>query len=166
MSLVVVVLLVAGGYFAYLGLRGSSSSPAAGTHNCVVVRSRLPDREPRPLVLTVKNGTLRNGLAAAVSAQLKQRGFHVRSIGNTVLRIKGVATVRYSANRRQVADFVAAQITGSKLVKAGGHGVVELDLGSRYQSLVSVAKAVADYQRTLPPLSASPTPSESCHSVG
>jgi hypothetical protein len=110
----------------------------------------------------VTNGTERNGLAAAVSAELKKRGFHVISIGNTALMSTGVATVRYSKDRRFVADRVAAEIKGSILVPAGGHGVVELDLGPSFRRLASLGDARAALTKLLPKTTPTPTPTTSC----
>jgi len=158
-TLLVVVLLAGGGYFAFLGLSGSSSkSPSSSLPLCPTGSTAAHAPNPGPLRLTIKNATTRNGLAASVSAMLKKRGFHVISIGNTVLMNHGVAAVRYSANRRLVADMVAAQFAGATLVPAGGHGVVELDLGPGFRTLVSPAAAEAAYLRLSPHASPSPTP--------
>lgn len=165
-STLVVVLLAGGGYFAYLGLTGSSSSAGSLLPLCPKPEPSSQAQNPGPLRLTVKNATLRNGLAATVSAELKKRGFTVTSIGNTVLMGKGVATVRYSRDRKLVADKVAAQIVGSSLVPFGGHGKVELDLGPQFHALTSRAKAEADYLRRLPTTTPTPTPTESCRARG
>jgi len=158
-GLLVVVLLAAGGYFAFLGLSGGSSKSNGSTLPlCPVGSTAVHAPNPGPLRLTVKNATLRNGLAALVRTQLRKRGFHVISIGNTVLMKHGVAAVRYSADRRLVADKVAAQFAGATLLPAGGHGVVELDLGPGYRALVSPAVAAAAYLRLSPHASPSPTP--------
>ncbi len=158
-TLVVILLLAAGGYFAFLGLSGGSpKSSGSSLPLCPTGSTAAHAPNPGPLRLTVKNATMRNGLAASVSAKLKKRGFHVLSIGNTVLMKHGVASVRYSADRRLVAAKVAAQIAGSTLVPAGGHGVVELDLGPGFRALASPAVAAAAYLRLLPHASPSPTP--------
>jgi hypothetical protein len=115
-----------------------------------------------PLRLTVKNATERNGLAASVAAQLTHRAFHVISVGNAVQISSNVATVRYSRDRRLVADKVAAQIKGSTLVEVGGHGVVELDIGTKFQALASPLAAKAAYLRLLPHPAVTPTASPTC----
>jgi len=165
---VVVALLAGGGYFAYLGLSGSSSPSGAALPLCPKQQSTAQAQNPGPLRLTVKNATLRNGLAARVSKALKKRGFTVTSIGNTVLMGKGVATVRYSHDRKLVADKVAAQVVGATMVPFGGHGKVELDLGPQFHSLTTPAKAEAAYLRRLPTTTPTPQPTatESCRARG
>jgi hypothetical protein len=164
-TVVVLLLLAGGGYAAYLGLSGgSSNSTASQLPLCSVPTgsTSLPASSREPLRLTVKNATERNGLAASVSAQLNKRGFHVISIGNTALMTTGVATVRYSKDRRLVADRVAAEVRGAILVVAGGHGVVELDLGPQFRALSTPAKARLAYLRLVPTAAPSPTPTTSC----
>jgi LytR cell envelope-related transcriptional attenuator len=167
-TLLVLVLLVGGGYAAFLGLSGRSASTSAASKLplCPVPTTRALPRSPGPLRLTVNNATVRNGLAAAVAADLTRRGFHVLSVGNTVLMTRGVATVRYSKDRRLVADRVAAQIKGSIMVPAGGRGVVELDLGPQFRALATAAQAQRAYLRSLPRASATATPTGSCRPRG
>jgi LytR cell envelope-related transcriptional attenuator len=161
-TVLVVALLAGGGYAAFLGLSGGSHSSASQLPLCPPPSKSPVALKPGPLRLTVKNGTERNGLAASVQIDLENRGFKVTSIGNTVLMKKGVATVRYSADRRLVADKVAAQIKGAILVLAGGHGVVELDLGPKFHALATPKQAKAAYRRLLPQTTPAPTPSTSC----
>jgi hypothetical protein len=162
-GLLVFVLLAGGGYAAFLGLSGGGSSkpPVTQLPLCPLVPKPSPTQRPGPLRLIVNNATERSGLAAEVSASLQARGFHVLKVGNAPRMKKGVATVRYSADRLLVADKVAAQITGSTLVAEAGHGKVELDLGPKFQSLASTKHAKAAYQLLLTP-AAAPTPATSC----
>jgi LytR cell envelope-related transcriptional attenuator len=160
-TVLVLALLVGGGYAAFVGLTGGSSTSGA---------SKLPLCPPAPsaaqptspLRLTVENATTRNGLAAAVASDLHRRGFHVTSVGNTTLMTKGVAIVRYSPNRRLVADRVAAQIPGARTLLAGGHGVVELDLGPGFRALASPAQAQHAYLALAPKPTASPAAGRGC----
>jgi hypothetical protein len=162
-TVLVVALLAGGGYAAFLGLSGGpSNSSASQLPPCPLPSTHPAAQKLGPLRLTVKNATERIGLAASVQIDLENRGFKVTSIGNTVLMKKGVATVRYSADRRLVADKVAAQIKGAVLVLAGGHGVVELDLGPKFHTLVTTKQARVAYRRLLSQTAPTPTPSTSC----
>jgi LytR cell envelope-related transcriptional attenuator len=141
----VVVLLGAGGYFAFLGLSGGSSQNkpvALPSRPCVSPVVVVPPVVPSKVHVVVRNATNQAGLAAQVSTELKQRGFHVPQIGNTVSLGTGVATVRYSRGRLAEAQAVADQIKGATLVKTALAGV-ELDIGPKFQALLSPAAAKA-----------------------
>jgi hypothetical protein len=165
-GVVVLLLLVGGGYAAFLGLSGGSAKPTAKLALCPPATKSPPALHKQPLRLAVLNGTQRVGLAAEVAADLKTRGYHVTAIGNTIAAVKGVATVRYSADRRYVADHVAAQVKGSKLVLAGGHGVVDLDLGSKFQALSSPSEAKQAYLTLVPTATPSASPTAVCQPRG
>lgn len=159
----VLALLVGGGYAAFLGLSGGSPTPSASKLPLCPPPTKLaPIGKAGPLRLIVKNSTQRVGLAAEVAADLENRSFHVVKIGNTIVAGKGVATVRYSADRRLVADHVAAQIKGSTLVVAGGHGVVELDIGPKFHALLTPRKAKIAYRQLVARPAPSSTPGGTC----
>jgi LytR cell envelope-related transcriptional attenuator len=161
-TILVFALLAGGGYAAFLGLTGGSSGASASKLPLCPLPSTLPAPPAGPLRLTVKNATERNGLAASVAAQLTHRAFHVISIGNAIKISSNVATVRYSRDRRLGADKVAAQITGSTLVEVGGHGVVELDIGTKFQALATPLAAKSAYLRLLPHPAVTPAASPTC----
>jgi hypothetical protein len=160
----VVLLLGAGGYFAFLGLSSGSSSdkPVATSSSCP--KPTVPGPAALDAVhLRVDNATLRNGLAARVSGELKKRGFHVSQIGNTTTGT-GVAAVRYSHGLLLEAQAVADQIKGAVLAKTSVPGV-ELDVGPKFHTLLSPAAAtaaratlVAGEVAALPASSVSPCP--------
>jgi LytR cell envelope-related transcriptional attenuator len=167
-ALLVLVLLAGGGYAAFLGLSGGSPSPSAHSKLplCPVPAAPAAARHLGTVRLTVENATNHNGLAATVAADLTRRGFHVISVGNTELMTTGVAKVRYSKNRRKAANWVAAQVKGATRVPAGGHGVVELDLGPGFRALSTPAQARLAYAQSLPRAAATATPSGSCRPRG
>jgi hypothetical protein len=76
---------------------------------------------------------------------------------------KGIATVRYSPNRKLEAQRLAAQIANSTLVPVGGHGVVELDIDSKFRVLASrrAARAAERLAVIGSPAHTSPTPTPS-----
>ena len=106
--------------------------------------------------MVVRNATLKTGLATDVSRALRKRDFRVAKVGNTLFRGKGVATVRYSADRAQAAQLLAAQFDGATVVEVGGSQVLEVDVGPRYTALVPLAQAQAAVRATPTP---TPTPS-------
>ncbi|HEX3824721.1 MAG TPA: LytR C-terminal domain-containing protein [Mycobacteriales bacterium] len=167
-TLLVLVLLGTGGYFAYLGLRGGSSPthPAAVLPACPTAAPVGPTN-PHQVRLVVLNGTLQTGLAGRVSAALKHRGFKVSQPANTVLLVNGVATVHYPSGRLRDAQAVADQVKGARLVESSG-SELSLDLGQKFHALASVAQARAARARLVKAATAStgpvstPTASPTC----
>jgi LytR cell envelope-related transcriptional attenuator len=160
----VLVLLGAGGYFAYLGLTGGSTTndSAAKPSPCrtptvtaLVAASKVH--------LVVRNATERTGLAAGVAAQLRQRGFHITEVGNTQAIGTGVAKVRYGHGRRLEAQAVAVQIRGAKLVKAKVPEV-ELDIGPKFRALLTPAgvRAAQAHLMATEAAALAPTPNPTC----
>lgn len=161
-----VVLVVAG--IAYGGYRvfggGSSSSPLV-LPPCPSPTATAPVATQARL--TVRNATLKAGLAADVARQLRQRNFHVAKVGNTVFRGKGVATVHYSADRTESARLVAAQFVGATMTEVTGSNVLELDIGPKFRALVPVGQAQAADRAILATPTAAPAaaPSPTCAAV-
>jgi hypothetical protein len=150
--LAVVVVVAGGGYAGYHFTRGGSTTPVATLRPC-------PSTTPTPPAalterIEVRNATLKTGLAAEVAHALKRRDFRIGKIGNTLFRGSGVATIRYSTDRDQAARLLATQFDGATLETMAGSGVLELDIGPKYRSLVPVAQAQAAERAIL----ASPTP--------
>jgi hypothetical protein len=161
---VVVLLLGAGGYFAFLGLSGNSSpsKPVASPTRCPKPTATAPAAASK-VHLVVRNATLRTGLAAQVSRQLKKRGFHVSTIGNTAKMGRGVATIHYGSGRLIEAQAVADQIRGATMVQAA-HSGIELDIGPRFRALQTTAAARAARAHLVARETAalSPSPSPTC----
>jgi hypothetical protein len=165
--LLVLVLLGGGGYAAYAGLSGGSSNPSSAKLPLCPVGNTLP-KVPRvpSSKLVVNNASLTAGLAASVANELKHRGFRIKSVGNTAEMGKGVATVRYSPDRKVQAEQVASEVKGAKLVAATGSGYIEIDLDPQFTALVSNNAAKKAFRLTLTKsavgsASASPSPTVS-----
>jgi hypothetical protein len=151
---VVLVLVLGGGYFGYRHFHGSSSGPTASLAPCPVTMPTIPPAAQERVV--VRNATLRTGLASDVARELRQRHFKIGAVGNTLFQGKGVATVKYSGDRATSAELLAAQFDGATLDEVSGSHVLEIDIGPRFHSLVPLAQAQADEGALTTP---TPTPS-------
>jgi LytR cell envelope-related transcriptional attenuator len=167
---VIVALLAAGGYAGYARyIRGSSGrSPATAIVPLCPKLSTASEFAPaRQVNVAVFNASLRTGLAAAVAATLRHRGFHIAAVGNALRVGHNVATIRYSPDERRAYRSVAAQIPGEATIKpVVGHHILELDLGVHFRRLQSAAAARASERRLVAAevrtASPSPSPSPSC----
>jgi hypothetical protein len=173
LAAVVVLALVAGA--SYAGYRhfnnDNPTSVALSTPPRCTGHSVTPTA-PRPPAgsIVINNGTLTTGLAHGVSKALKHRGFHVASVGNTNKLETGIATVKYSPDRAELAYWAAAQFSGAQLEPVRGYRVAEVDIGPRFTALVSRSaaqsqltrlRAAASPSATASP-SPTPTPSPTC----
>ena len=162
--LLAVVALAAVGYVGdrYVWPHLRSSTPTATQPVCPTRGPAPPIPNARTVSLRVRNSTVREGLAAQVAAALHRRGFHVHGVGNTSAKVTGTAMVRYSADRAQQAKSVAAQVDRPVLVKVGGKGVLDLDLGTKWRALASPtavrAAERADRASSSPKPTCSPSP--------
>jgi hypothetical protein len=167
----VLALLGGGAYAAYRGLSGGSSSNAAAKLP-LCPKSAKPGHAARPPSIpqskvTVYNASLITGLATEVAAGLKQRGFRIGQIGNAAKVGKGVATVRYSADRKLEATQLGTEITGSTLIQVSGAHVVELDINPKFTALAGKRAAANAFQvavRTQHLITPTPTPTPTCRS--
>jgi hypothetical protein len=164
----VLALLAGGGYAAYRGLSGGSGSPSAATLPLCPKSAHRP-HHTKPVIpqskVTVYNASLITGLATQVATELRQRGFAIGQIGNAAKVGKGVATVRYSADRKLEATKLAAEVTGAKLVAVGGTHVVELDINPKFKALATKQAAAQAFQTAAASqhlLSPTPTPTPTC----
>lgn len=92
---------------------------------------------PAQVRLSVLNGSGRSGLAAQATAGLRQDGFTVVQVGNTVPTDHTV--VRYGAGREEAARTVAAAVPGATLVTdASLPDALALVIGSDFTSVQPV----------------------------
>jgi hypothetical protein len=166
----VVALLAGGGYAAYRGLSGGSGGPSAASLPRCAKSAAV--HHPRAAALpqskvAVYNASLITGLAAQVGADLGHRGFPIGHIGNASKVGTGVATVRYSADRKVEATRLAAQIKGATLVAVGGQHVVELELNPKFTAMVSKRAGAAAFRAAAVSqhlVTSGPTPAPTCRS--
>lgn len=160
--LVAVLVVAGGGYVGYRQLFNGSGGTPKALPLCPAPTPTTPITEQAKLV--VKNATLTSGLATDVAKALRHRDFKVASVGNTLFRGKGVATIDYSADMSQAAQLVAAQFDGATLDEVTGSDVLELDIGPRFHSLVPVAQAQRAEQDIIGSPTATPSASPACRS--
>ena len=147
MVLLVVVVMAgaAVGAWRYLG-EGSDDDTATPRVSC-------PPSVPPPTVVApakvrvnVYNATQRRGLASAVAAELKKRGFTVGKVANDPLKrsVTGLAEVRSSPTGADASRTVVAQVGQVVLVPDQRKDAsVDLVLGATFKSLVPRAAAEA-----------------------
>jgi hypothetical protein len=155
-----VLVIAGGGYFGYHQLFGGSGGTPKALLPCPAPAPTTPVTEQATLV--IKNATLTSGLASDVARQLRRRDFKIGSVGNTLFRGKGVATIDYSADLAQAAKLVAAQFDGATLDEVTGTNVLELDVGPRFEALVPLAQAQAAEQDIIGTPTPAPTASPTC----
>jgi hypothetical protein len=133
-------------------------------------RPSCPAPSPAPTVVPVSavkvnvyNATDRRGLASSVAAQLRKRGFTVRTVDNDPLKrtVTGAAEVRSSALGRDAARTVTAQVAPAGQVGAAAEvtavpdqrkdASVDLVLGAAWKGLRPPADAAAAMSPTPEP---------------
>ena len=146
--LVLLVLLLAGTALAtwrYLDL-GVADDVATPKVSCPPTQPPPTVVPPAKVKVNVYNATERRGLASAVAAQLKKRGFKVGKVSNDPLKRKvtGLAEVRSSTTGADAARTVVAQVGQVVLVPDQRKDAsVDLVLGATFKKLVSPAVAAA-----------------------
>jgi hypothetical protein len=155
-----VLVVAGGGYFGYQQVFGGSAGTPTALPPCPAPTATTPVTEQATLV--VKNATLTGGLASDVAKKLRHRDFKIGSVGNTLFRGKGVATIDYSADLGEAAQLVAAQFDGATLDEVSGNNVLELDVGPRFEALVPLAQAEQAEQDIIGTPTPTPTASPTC----
>lgn len=155
------VVVAAAAFFGVKHFTGGSSSPDTST--LPLCKKTAPPGPAKPSIVHVRvlNGTLTGGLAAEVAVDLKHRGFHIESVGNTDKLVKtGTAIVSYGPGRLLEAQAVADEFAGATL-QAGDFAGVQVAIGPSYTALASksaAAQARAQYVQVDSSASPSPTP--------
>ena len=145
---VLLVLLLAGTALAswrYLDL-GASDDVATPRVSCPPTQPPPTVVPPAKVKVNVYNATERRGLASAVAAQLKKRGFKVVKVSNDPLKRKvtGLAEVRSSTAGADAARTVVAQVGQVVLVPDQRKDAsVDLVLGATFKRLVPPKAAAA-----------------------
>ena len=182
----VVALVVIGvGFGIFTLLRsGSSAQPAASASAApcpsVSASAVQPLPDPTEIKVNVYNATYLKGLAASTAADLKNRGFIIKNVGNDPkkLPITGVAEIRYGPKTAAAAELLQYYFPGAELINDGRRGkMIDIALGTGFRpippqpdindqvAMRAVPSASAGACASAPPASssasASPSPSAS-----
>jgi hypothetical protein len=137
--LLMLIVVSALGVWLILRLDAGKHAPQATPAACERVGRVLTKADIR---IRVFNATTRNGLAASVAAQLRQRGYTVISVGNDdTSTVRGPAELRYGAAGSPAAKAVAGVVAGaaSRPVPRAGSDV-DLVLGNTFTRLAPPAR--------------------------
>jgi hypothetical protein len=140
----VVALVVIGvGFGIFTLLRSGSSAepaPTASAAPCPSVSASavqpLPD--PTEIKVNVYNATFLKGLAASTAADLKNRGFIIKNVGNDPkkLPITGVAEIRYGPKTQAAAELLQYYFPGAELINDGRRGkMIDIALGTGFRPI-------------------------------
>ena len=166
LSFSVLVLVVLGAGLAGAGVNQGwwewpfSSSPDDTTTDCSEVEPTIA--APADVRVNVLNATEIRGLAAAVSTELRKRGYVVEAVGNdeSGIAVTESAQVRHGPDLAAEAASVAVQVPGAVLVDDGRTGeVVDIVLGAGYRNVTNVSQAAAAIAAAAPtqPAGCAPT---------
>jgi hypothetical protein len=137
----------------------SASAPVKVTQAPTCTPTGASATIPKPVSVTVKvrNGAQRDGLASAVTAQLKARGFTTTAADTVTVQSElatlgsEVAEIRFGAAGKAGATLLSYYLPGSKLVVISRSGAsVDVVLGKSFKSLAtpgSVAAAEAKVKK-------------------
>lgn len=140
----VVALVIIGVGFGIVTLMRSqgSAEPAASTIASPCPSVSASAIEPLPDSTEVKvnvfNATYLKGLAASTSAELKNRGFIIKKVGNDPkkLPITGVAEIRFGPKTTQAAQLLQYYFPGAELINDGRRGtVIDIALGTGFRPI-------------------------------
>lgn len=95
---------------------------------------------PHDVAVNVYNATSRNGLAASVAKQLKERGFTVKTVANDPKKVKitGRGQLRYGSSGKQAAELVGLHAGPlESVMDARTRVTVDVVLGPKFQRLAT-----------------------------
>jgi acetolactate synthase regulatory subunit len=158
LALLLLVVLGAGGWFAWTHLRSDGKPATLRAHTPCPTPSASPaPLAPSAVTMRLLNGTARVGLAHRLAAVMRRRGFHVVRVGNTTSQVAGASIVYYGAGQLAAATTVAEHVPGATLMQQSRAGV-ELDIGSDFVHLATPTQVAAAKARDLTAASPSPAP--------
>ncbi|MGB9377911.1 MAG: LytR C-terminal domain-containing protein [Mycobacteriales bacterium] len=132
-----VILLLLTALAVWLVVRTEATGAKTAASPCAVKSG-----QPGAVKLRVLNATAREGLAALVAAQLRNRGYTVTAVGNDSKGVAGPAEVRHGAKGLASARLLAATIRGATLRTDARTGTdVDLVLGNQFRTLLPVKPA-------------------------
>jgi len=154
-TIVVLAALAAAGWYGWYRWHGHSSSAAATPRTCVTPTAAPTPADVGQVTVAVLNATDKVGLAHQVAAALRAQGLRIGKVGNTKVRVGGVAVISYDPASKAAAITVAEHVPGATLVPAATGGVT-LQIGPAFTALATAADVSTAHSRDL--ASASPRP--------
>jgi hypothetical protein len=136
---------------------GSASATAAPASPAAQQAPLTELPAPSAITVNVYNATQRQGLAKAVSEELKKRGFTIGKVTNDPLKqqIPGPGQLRTGVPGKGPGAVLAAQFPGAQTVEdTRTDATVDLVLGETFQSLAAPEAAAAALAPPPPPQAA------------
>ena len=117
---------------------GTVATPSAAPCPSVSVSAMPPLPNPTEIKVNVYNATFLKGLAASTAADLKDRGFVIKEVGNDPkkLPITGVAEIRYGPKTQAAAELLQFYFPGAELINDGRRGkLIDIALGTGFRPI-------------------------------
>ena len=117
---------------------GTVATPSAAPCPSVSVSAMPPLPNPTEIKVNVYNATFLKGLAASTAADLKDRGFVIKEVGNDPkkLPITGVAEIRYGPKTQSAAELLQFYFPGAELINDGRRGkLIDIALGTGFRPI-------------------------------
>ncbi len=117
---------------------GTVATPTAAPCPSVSVSAMPPLPNPTEIKVNVYNATFLKGLAASTAADLKDRGFVIKEVGNDPkkLPITGVAEIRYGPKTQSAAELLQFYFPGAELINDGRRGkLIDIALGTGFRPI-------------------------------
>lgn len=139
--LVVALLLFFAVWYALSYLRADDERRASGRSTTTPTTCPI---QPQDVVINVYNGTTRDGLAANVARDLRERGFAVRRIENyqRSSKVGGIGQIRYGERGAHKVKVIARHTGEMKQVNdKRKKSVIDVVVGKDFTQLVPVSQA-------------------------
>jgi len=140
---VVALVIIGVGFGVFTLVRsGDAAEPVASASAApcpsVSASAVAPLPNPTEIKVNVYNATFLKGLAATTAADLKDRGFVIKDVGNDPkkLPITGVAEIRYGPKTQAAAELLQFYFPGAELINDGRRGkLIDIALGTGFRPI-------------------------------
>jgi LCP family protein required for cell wall assembly len=114
-----------------------ATSPEPSTADAAnTVGSTLP---PSAVTVTVRNGSLRSGLANDAASSLRGLGFQVAGVGDATRQASGRTVIQASADQTDQAAALAQAVPDATVQTVSGTNILELVLGDSFDGQIAAA---------------------------
>ena len=140
---VVALVIIGVGFGVFTLVRsGDAAEPVASASAApcpsVSASAVAPLPNPTEIKVNVYNAIFLKGLAATTAADLKDRGFVIKEVGNDPkkLPITGVAEIRYGPKTQAAAELLQFYFPGAELINDGRRGkLIDIALGTGFRPI-------------------------------